>query len=97
MRDAEGKFNARRAWRRAGRAAASGVAVRGGTEREDPRLPSLFCSVCTDGKIMLWDAKDYGFNPLGSFSTPEGGVCCAALRSTQTIILGYEHLSLIHI
>ena len=47
--------------------------------------------MCTDGKIMLWDAKDYGFNPLGSFSTPEGGVCCAALRSTQTIILGYEH------
>ena len=71
-----------------------GLATRGGAEPDDPRLPSLMVSVCVDGTCKLWEVRDYRFKQLGAFDTTlpgETGVTCACLRSTHTLLLGYEH------
>ena len=82
---------AKERWQRSAAAAATGEAVRGGVSRADPRLSALLVTACHEGHVKVWDTSGYKFMPLGAFQVEERGVTCAALRCTQTILLGFDH------
>ena len=78
-------------WQSGGGAAGAGATVKGGVDPNDPRLPSLLLSVCIDGTVSLWDTSGYRLMPHGSFHLGEFGVSCAALRTTHTLVVGFDH------